>query len=309
MAHANTRFHAFRALTSMLVVVGMVNLAACGGGGSKDSGAVTQSSGAAADLVGRKSFTWDFEEAGDSAQAFYASEDGKGISAFKITACSPSASNCKVTRTVGKDGGKALQFWPKSIDSYAWIPAGSGATMCSPDYIQLDPLGNYDFRMTLAMWIKADIIESGATYHLFGAGDPVTDNQKYGSFNLRLVSGKVQLLIYPSTLSSSPSLRMTSLANVTPNVWHHVAVTYDNTATSLYVDGKLDQTGHTTDKRINEPCRPTYIGGMPITSNSEILSAEANSFIFPGAIDQLVFSNRTYTANEILSLAGGVSAK
>ena len=77
---------------------------------------------------------------------------------------------------------------------------------------------------------------------------------------------------------------------------------------ALYIDGKLEETASSLEKRIKEPCNPYFIGGMPTTTISDVPS-ESNSYIFPGAIDHIVFSNRTYSANEVLNLAGGPSAK
>lgn len=299
-------------------------LAACGGGGSKDSAASTQSVGGENEPA-RVSYVWDFE--GDASTQYRPVKDGTLTSVGTLTTCADNAGNCLVTQDAGRAGGHGLRFYPDApvAASFAWLAGGRTDSVCSSGILQFDPFGTLDYRMTVALWINPDRIDNTATYHLFGTGDPTSigPTLKTASFHLRIVRGKVQMSFYPSKYSDSADLILESATTLSAtgsgSHWHHLAVTYDNTKVILYVDGKPDTTvnGLPVDvaqrdpnkNRIEEACRPYYLGGMSALVSVNGAPVEARSLIFPGVIDQLVFSNKAYTADEILKLAGGLPAK
>lgn len=299
-------------LTALLATASLVG---CGGGGSKDNASSALSTGNTSDLDARVSYEWAFEDlTGPVSHQYFPRKDGVAVTQGMITTCADNAVNCSVTQEVGKTG-KGLRFYPNVSSSFAWMTGYSAASMCSSDVLQLDPFGRLDYRMTVAMWIKPDQIEAGKTYHLFGTGDPIFSSMKTAAFHLRVVDGKVRMSLYPNEFSSEPDLKIESTSTLSVSAggdnWHHVAFTYDNLKSTLYVDGKLEKTGDRLPKnnRIKEACRPYYLGGMSAVTSINGAPVEASSYIFPGVIDQLIFSNRTYSADEILKLAGGVPVK
>ncbi len=166
--------------------------------------------------------------------------------------------------------------------------------------------------MTVAMWINPDRIEAGRTYHLFGTGDPIETpgSLTAASFHVRIVDGKVRLALYPGNgYATSPDLTVDSATTLTVSApgsnWHHVAVTYNNFAVAMYVDGHLDAVG-TRDPDHRALCaahRPYYLGGLSSLVRIDGGPLEKTAYIFPGVIDQLVLSNRAYSATDIAKLA------
>lgn len=320
MASLNTLPDCRFALTLGLALA----LAACGGGGSKDSAASTQSTTSGTAPDGRVAYTWDFEDAaGPGTHQYWPSKDGAAVAVGALTVCGDgtnllSSSDCSVKQVAGKNGGYALSFDPNAKSSFAWLSGGHSVSACAGDIFQFgDPFGlKQDYRMTVAMWINPERIDPGQTYHLFGTGDPVWSELKDASFHIRLIDGKVRLSMYQGNgYATNPDLTLDSKAtfSVTSsgNNWHHIAVTYDNFAVTLFIDGQVDSTA-TRGADYRAICaghRPYYVGGLSSLVRVDGGPIEQKSYVFPGVIDQLVFSNKAYTADEILKLAGGVSAK
>ena len=74
-------------------------------------------------------------------------------------------------------------------------------------------------------------------------------------------------------------------------VWSHIAVTYDNTAIRLYVNGALRST-FTTTGAISASTAPLQIGG------NNVFSLPGTEF-FAGLIDEVRVYNRALSATEI----------
>ena len=310
----------FQFLTPLALTVA---LAACGGGGSKDGAASTQSATGGPSADGRVAYVWDFEDAtGQLTHKYSATKDGSPTTSGVLTICGDSdnpVSNCSVKQEAGKSG-QALHFDPSVESSFAWISGGHSVSLCAGDIFQYgDPftgaLGAY--RLTVAMWIRPDEGDNTGTYHLFGTGDPLNNGSIAASFHLRLVHGKLRLSLFPGkgpALSADLTLdsKTTISASALGDNWHHVAVTYDDLAVTMYIDGKVDATAmrDSSERAICAGHRPLYLGGLSALAPIDGTPNESGgSLTFPGVIDQLVFSNKAYTADEILKLAGGVPAK
>ncbi|MGE5452283.1 MAG: LamG domain-containing protein [Acidobacteriota bacterium] len=265
------------------------------------------------------SYQWAFEDVnGSSTHQYLPVRNGVTTTLGTITTCGGGAVNCRVRQEDTGRTGKGLRFDPTADSSFAWI-AGGGTTssvgaLCTSNVIEFgDRYGDLDqpIQMTVAMWINPDRIEAGQTYHLFGTGNPVETPSGIitATFHVRIVDGKVQLSLYPSSNSLSPDMTLdsaTTLAVSAPGSnWHHVAVTYNNFAVAMYIDGRLDAVG-TRDADHRALCaarRPYYLGGLSSLVKIDGGPIEKASYIFPGVIDQLVFSNRAYSPSEIGQLA------
>ncbi|HET8868894.1 MAG TPA: LamG domain-containing protein [Aquabacterium sp.] len=295
-------------------------LSACGGGGSSSNSGAPASAQSA---DGRVSYTWTFEGASGSDGAvvrqFMPSKDGTAWTAGPITTCVAGAIGCRVFPVTDGHTGSALQFDPTANASFAWLAGGTSVSLCSSDLLEFsDPYGDLNYQMTVAMWIKPAKVESGQTYHLFGTGDPLViggTTYKAASFHVRMVDGKIVLSLFPGNgYRPTPDLVLTSATNFlalpTATAWHHVAVTYNNYDTRLYVDGQLEaqQTRGTDYRALCAAHRPYYLGGLSSVTAIQGVT-EAASYIFPGTIDDLVFSNRAYSGSEIASLAASVAVK
>lgn len=313
----------------------LATLVGCGGGGSSSDASATTSSLNGSDREGRVAYSWSFDNgAGNLPGRVFAPTLGGGADQA-LTACiNLESTTCRVTQAVGKTSGLGLQFNPAAAQSYAWLKGGSkSGTTCSSRVLQFDPYGYFtapgywlDYRMTVAMNLKADRIESDKTYHLFGSQNPVSEISD-ASFHLRIVNGYLTISLYPDGAHSpDPDFVMSSPSALTANEWHHVAVTYQIKAltvggaerqlVSLYVDGRLvAQKDRNADRAPNEPkrsnlndsCEPYFLGGLTTTGFSieGVVGAVASpqGYTFPGVIDNLVFSNRAFTDSDIAQLA------
>ncbi|MDE1997390.1 MAG: LamG domain-containing protein, partial [Burkholderiales bacterium] len=223
---------------------------------------------------------------------------------------------CSVTPVADAHTGWGLQFNPTANASFAWIAGGTSVSLCSGALLDFgDPYGDLNYQMTAAMWIKPNKVESHKTYHLFGTGDPIEQGLKSASFHIRMVNGQIVLSLYPGMgYSHDPDLTITSTTNFltlpTATNWHHIAVTYNNLDTKLYVDGKLEagKTRNSDRKALCAVHRPYYLGGLSTLTPIQGVT-ESWSYIFPGAIDELVFSNRAYSDSEIAALAATGAVK
>ncbi|HET8693506.1 MAG TPA: LamG domain-containing protein [Aquabacterium sp.] len=212
--------------------------------------------------------------------------------------------------------GWGLQFNSTANASFAWIAGGTSVSLCSGALLDFgDPYGDLNYQMTTAMWIKPNKVEAGKTYHLFGTGDPILQSLKASSFHVRMVDGKIVLSLYPGNgYSATPDLVLSSTTNfltlATATAWHHIAVTYNNFDTKLYVDGKLEaeKTRNSDRRALCAVHRPYYLGGLSSLTPIQGVT-ESSSYIFPGAIDELVFSNRAYSDSEIAALAATGAVK
>ena len=88
---------------------------------------------------------------------------------------------------------------------------------------------------------------------------------------------------------------LTGSVNVTDNNWHHVAVTYDATASSdkykLYVDGALDTEGDISTPLNTDPTTGAFMIGVRTDSSS--------STMFDGSIDEVRVYNEVRTLTEL----------
>ncbi len=296
-------------------------LSACGGGGGDKEPAAAPTNYSGVDASGRVAYTWGFDNGANVApgRTFLPTPGAEAVRT--LTTCISTSTTCQVQEVAGKVG-TALHFDPSVEQSYAWLAGGSSTSICSGNVLQFNPFGYFnaagraDSRMTVAMWVRADKIDATSVYHLFGTQEPPAEGRD-GSFHVRLIDGKPTLSMYPdSAFGWDPDFVVQAPSAISAGEWHHIAVTYNDIHAMVYVDGLVvaqadRQQPDDKVKRsaINESCLPYFLGGITtygFTSGTTaaLKSKTGQGYVFPGAIDELVFSNRTFDGNEILKLAG-----
>lgn len=294
------------------------SLTACGGGG--DAGAdASASSNAGTDAEGRVAYRWNFESYAGS-QLIGGTMQPIGVAGREKAAniCIQDSVLCKVEHVPGRQG-RALRFKPEAEESYVWFMGGRASSGCSGDVLSFNPFGDFtadrkfDHRMTVAMWIKADKIEPDSTYHLFGTQDPVALGSDAG-FHLRLIKGVPTISLYPDeAFSWTPDFVLKASSAVTVGVWHHIAVTYNIITTTLYVNGvavasapRFDGSAGLRRSKLNESCEPYFLGGLTARGfewpGVERAKSSGEGYVFPGEIDEFIFSNRVFGADQIKAL-------
>lgn len=319
-------------------------LIGCGGGGSNSDAAASTSNVRGLDAEGRVAYTWSFDNGVGvlPGRSFLPVQFGSDDQ--KLRACIEESKTCVVSQTAGRKGF-GLRFIPPSPSSgkqsYSWVVGGSSTDMCASRILSFNPYGDFtpgdsklDHRMTVALWVNADKIEAGSTYHLFGTQDPVSE-ARTASFHLRLVDGYPTISLYPDGSGSPvPDFVMKGgAAPLTPNAWHHIAVVYqirsetgqELAMVSMYVDGTpvfdVDRNkdvppsagpgkppGESPRSQLNETCEPYFLGGLTTTGiinwpGIADIAASPQGYVFPGVIDDLLFSNRALSKDQIKELA------
>lgn len=127
---------------------------------------------------------------------------------------------------------------------------------------------------TLEGWFKT---ASTGTHTLFAAVDPADDRHR---LKIELADGRVVVAHF--------SAQITSGSNWNDNLWHHYAVTNDNSTLRLYLDGKLAGSATVT---------------QPIPDLSEIVigrsSVERSQNYFKGRLDEMRLWNAARTAEQV----------
>ncbi len=142
--------------------------------------------------------------------------------------------------------------------------------------------------MTLSCWIKAKVI-SQYRNAIIDDGKSLDGNET--SCTLRS-PGLIFVKYSGLTCGIWPGL--VGRGNLLDKKWHHVAATYDNTAISLYIDGRLDSsklaTGFMTPSAF-----PVCIGANCATKRDR----------FTGLLDDIRIYNYALSESEITALCAG----
>lgn len=179
--------------------------------------------------------------------------------------------------------GQALHFDETLGESYAFVSLYDGGVNAVPTF--------NDNRISIAMWIRPERLQSGGSYVLFGGNGGGTQ-----SFHLRLIDGRLTLLL--NGINNGGSIEdqiIQSTALAVPGQWQHLAVTYDGATARVYLNGAQD-----AQRNITHPISPAYntlyIGGVSEHSG------------FPGDIDELWLSNEVLSPAQIAGLADASAA-
>ncbi len=196
--------------------------------------------------------------------------------------------------------------------------AGQGCTLPSPvnglfsnagnfdgseDYIRFLDDSSLDLtdELTIEEWIYGNSFGSGTDLNMIVAKWDDDENNRGYMFKVGSLEGDYDDLtvVFDSLGDWSQHIRVTG-PSVSTGVWHHVAVTYDNSLGSdnikIYLDGELRTTANWTQS-IYANAANLLIGAYDGVDNG--LNGGANSRFFNGLIDNVAIYNRAKSAEEI----------
>lgn len=153
----------------------------------------------------------------------------------------------------------------------------------SDDYIEM-PSSVGDFGsspFTVDFWMYSN--NAGYGVYLMGRSHP--DGGQ--GWDIRFHESKIRL---EGTNGWDPSYNWESDASITPNLWHHVAVSSTDSLISVYIDGVFK--GTTSRSSISSAVNPFRIG---YTTNY-------GGYPFNGLIDEVEIFNRALSQDEIASI-------
>lgn len=255
------------------VAVTSVLLAACGGGGGPSASAPPPNT---SNLVRIEAGAAPAAPAGcrpvgDSGRvAQWSFDNVTGAKAFNTRFGQLHATLNSVSVRPGAIG-QALYFDPALSQSYAHVDIVDRNGLYTPVTFN-------DASISIAMWIRPEQLQTGATYVLF-------DGQ---TFSLTLVDGVLRFAVGAEIVRSS--------ASAVAGSWQHVAVTYDGQTARVYLNGVQDTTR-------------SIVHGIPTAFNTLYIGGHPNGYeTFPGAIDEVLLSNNALSASDVSGLANLLGA-
>ena len=175
------------------------------------------------------------------------------------------------------------------------------------DYVEIGDVLDSVFsgtgkQFTLTAWIKTTTLEDSDFFSKYS----VSSNQR--SFLCRVLSdGNLAFLMSgDGAFSNNRWGRQTDTAPISANTWHHVAITYDQTATGdylrMWVDGTEDAT--LTDWLSNGTFTSIYDG----TANVRISGIDGDvAGIWGGKLADVRLYDTDLTASQILDIYNGTT--
>ena len=138
---------------------------------------------------------------------------------------------------------------------------------------------------TISLWMKTSITTNPNNRDIFGYG-VVGPSQSY----------------YFTIFDGSPYFcaaydDLMGLGQIGDDVWHHVAITYNGSLVSIYLDGTLNAS---SQKNLNTQLSEVIFGRSPMTHPSP--------YYFDGLLDDCGIWNRVLTQEEINALYNGTTA-
>jgi hypothetical protein len=142
----------------------------------------------------------------------------------------------------------AVSGYDGEIHGAKWVPGKVGSALefnGESDYVEIkDTAKDSPFALTsmsISAWIKPSAYPAGRPIYWAGIA-----GKRYG-YGMRLgTDGRLHFRVYGSFGDGGKvtpfDYRGKKDKQISLNKWHHVVVTYDNTNTKFYIDGRLDST-------------------------------------------------------------------
>ncbi|GFO66897.1 hypothetical protein GMLC_04760 [Geomonas limicola] len=222
----------------------------CGGGGGSNS------------ATGVTDLTYKFDES-------------SGATAANSSASFFNGTIYGANRVAGKSGN-ALHFG--SSGARVEIPMLDPNKAGQPGYYLQLPFETNT--ISIDSWISLDSISLNSIHQIVGSGDGGLT-----SFRFQINNGKLELAVNDNFLWKSVILGNQVL---TAGAWHHVAVTYNGTLATLYIDGAPDATNNIT-YQIPTNYNTLYVADIGEGPDHQLL----------GVIDELRISKKLRSGAEI----------
>ncbi|MXR67672.1 hypothetical protein GNT65_03140 [Shewanella sp. JBTF-M18] len=150
----------------------------------------------------------------------------------------------------------------------------------------------FDFGgISMAMWIKPLAINDQDIYPLLGGWYGDVQSNK-----LRINQGHLELLIYDAS-GFFPEVAVRSRSKLSNDRWYHIALVHDGQQANAYIDGELDAS-QTLDRKVSSVMNDLFIGGIPSGY------ANVGQARFSGIIDEVVMSERIFSAKDVRAIYG-----
>ena len=186
--------------------------------------------------------------------------------------------------SVGGDNG--------TIYGTSWVTGVNGSALSfneNSDYVEVFDSDNLDLanEFTIGMWIYPKVWLNNGNNHSCRKLQGFIF-YKEGAYELSLFYNRSTWHLEGNARGLIPDSVKIDDASFVPNVWSHIALTFDGSELKLYQNGILKQTIATSgDVNIND--NNLYIG-----SNQPV-----SKYFFNGAIDEVTIWNKALTTTEI----------
>jgi hypothetical protein len=148
-------------------------------------------------------------------------------------------------------------------------------------------------KLTLAFWVKF------GQQNNFGAFISKWSGGRYDGKNAYFVGTSFIADpndILASTFSNNGQLNLSPVSGYNDDQWHHLAIVYNNTKLTLYIDGQQKAESQIPPSPLNKTSSPLTFGTInPLIANQG----------FKGALDDIIIYNRSLSADEINNIYTG----
>lgn len=151
------------------------------------------------------------------------------------------------------------------------------------DYMDADDIGDLSGSFTISAWIKSDPGNVAAEIVSKRNSSPYTEG-----YGFRINPAGYLQAFWKDNLSITQSVISNTQLSSFSNVWHHVAIIYDGTTASLYIDGVFDNSANLNAPRANS--EHLLIGAANYLSPSDH---------FDGTIDEIRLWNRALSVDQL----------
>lgn len=167
--------------------------------------------------------------------------------------------------------------------------ANSAYNFADSAYIITDSTGNLPLdsaARTITLWLKTNQSSSPANHDVFGYGRVSPSNAFYFT-----IFG-----FFPFFCGAYNDLD--GSGEITDDAWHFVAITYNGTNVSIYVDGILNASG---PKHLDTKLSEVIFGRSPLT--------HPTPYFYTGLLDDCGIWNRVLTQQEITGLFNSINTR
>ena len=211
--------------------------------------------------------------------------------------------------TLGRDS-KALasdeQRWEKSAPAERWAPSpaldaarftGQPQEFDGKNPVEVPKAGLFDIadRWTISAWVRPDGTVDGSLV------SRMLDTPKGKGYGIHLDHGKVHVNL--TSVWADDAIRVETEQTVTPNEWHHIAVTYTGSRMAdglrVYIDGKLAPVKVLLDTLY----RPFNNNAKDFPQPLRIGAGWGPERRFHGSMEQVRVYSRVLNADELHALA------